>query len=478
MKIFVTGATGFIGSALVARLLRDGHEVSAWVRNAAKTVGVLESQVQRVSTRDDEALHRAVAEADAVVHLAGAPVAGKRWSASYKQTLRRSRLETTKRIVEAIRAAGDARPRVLVSASAVGIYGEAPKDVDESSTAGSDFLAQLCVDWESAAAPARALGVRVTHPRFGIVLGAEGGALAKMLPAFRAGAGGRLGSGRQGMSWVHLIDAIEAICFAIHDERFDDAFNVTAPEPVTNAAFTKALGEAIGRPTLVPVPALALRALYGEGAAPLLSGALARPRRLEERGFPFSFPTLSAALDDLFSDDDVSIGPVQGATPTHPYLDKRGASYELRAEVVLDAPLTTVFPFFSEAENLGVLMPPHMSFGILRQDPDTIGDGTIIDYRIGLGPLPMKWRTRIERFVPMQVFIDSQLRGPYRSWYHEHHFAAEGERTRMVDRVLYKPPLGLLGRVAHTLFIRSQLLRIFGYRRQAVRLRFGEVSTG
>ena len=473
MRVFVTGATGFIGRALVARLLRDGHEVSAWVRSPAKAEGVLEAQVRRVPTRDEEALRSAVASADAVVHLAGAPVAGKRWTASYKQTLRRSRLQTTARIVDAIRASEGSRPRVLVSASAVGIYGDARREVDEDARAANDFLAQLCVDWEAAAAPARSLGVRVTHPRFGIVLGAEGGALAKMLPAFRAGTGGKLGDGRQGMSWVHIVDAVEAVMTALTDERFDDAFNVSAPSPVTNLAFTKALGRALGRPTALPVPAFALKALFGEGAAPLLTGPLALPGRLRERGFVFAFGDLDDALRDILSNDDVTIGPLSGAPPSHPYVDKRGATYELRAEVVVDAPLERVFPFFSQAANLGVLTPPHMAFGILRQDPDTMQTGTTIDYRIALGPIPMKWRTRIERFEDGRGFVDSQLKGPYRSWYHEHWFEADGDRTRMLDRVYYKPPLGILGRIAHALFIRGQLERIFGFRRQAVRFRFG-----
>lgn len=470
MNIFVTGATGFIGGALVARLLRDGHEVSAWVRSPASAN--LERNVRLVPTRDDARLTDALRDADAVVHLAGAPVVGKRWTASYRETIRASRVDLTRRLVDAIGALPEnARPGVLVSASAVGYYGDVGV-VDESAPAGDDFLATVCRDWERAAGRAQKLGLRVVTPRIGVVLGAEGGALGTMLPAFELGVGGKLGSGRQGMSWVHQLDVVEMLVTAVDDERYEGAFNATAPETTTNAVFTETLGDVLGKPTAIPVPAPALKLVFGGGAAAVLTGQQARPEQLAAWGFRHRFPTLKGALRDILLPDDVGIGPASD-TPDSAYLDKRGATYLLRARVKLQQPIDEVFPFFSQAENLGLLTPPNMSFQILGQNPDTMRDGTLIDYRIQLGPLPLRWRTRIERWLPGERFVDSQLKGPYRSWWHEHIFEAEGDATWMEDRVYYRPPLGLLGRIAHGLFIRRQLERIFGYRRQAVRFRFG-----
>ena len=475
MNVFITGATGFIGTALVQRLLRDGHTVQAWVRS---THGVtLESQVKRVRVDDETALRDALSAADAVVHLAGAPVAGKRWTKAYEAMIRSSRVDLTRRLVRAIGALPpDARPSVLVSGSAVGYYGNVG-EVTEDAPPAQDFLAQVCVDWEREACRAAELGLRVALSRTGIVLGAEGGALQKMLPAFRAGVGGRIGDGRQGMSWIHLEDMVEILATAVTDEQYSGPFNATAPSPVSNAAFSAALGRVLKRPAAMPVPALALKAAFGRGATPLLSGQFALPEALERWGFTFRHPDLEAALRDLLDPDDVAIDR-PNAIPKSPYLDKRGATYKLSNRVILDQPLAQVFPFFSRAENLGTLTPPQLTFEILDQRPDRMEAGTEITYRIALGAFPMRWKTRIERFEPGVGFVDSQQRGPYRSWWHEHHFSADGARTVMEDAVYYSPPLGVLGRLAQWLFIGSQLRRIFAYRNQVVRRRFGVVQEG
>ena len=470
MNVLVTGATGFIGTALVQRLLRDGHTVQAWVRSARGVT--LESRVARVLVADDAALAAALTEADAVVHLAGAPVAGKRWSASYEATIRSSRVELTRRLVRAIgQLDAAARPSGLISGSAVGYYGDA-SEVTEASGAGRDFLARVCVEWEREAMAAEAHGLRVALSRTGIVLGAEGGALQKMLPAFRAGAGGRIGTGRQGMSWIHLEDMVEVLATALTDERYRGPFNATAPSPVSNQAFTAALGRVLGRPAVLPVPALALKAAFGRGAAPLLTGQFAQPAALQRWSYRFRHPELEGALRDLLCPDDIVIDRPP-STPRSEYLDKRGATYRLSNRVLLDQPLAEVFPFFSHAENLGTLTPPNLTFEILSQHPREMAAGTEIAYRIGLGPFPMRWRTRIESFEHDSGFVDSQLQGPYRSWWHEHRFESEGARTRMVDAVYYSPPFGVLGRLVHWLFIGRTLRRIFAYRNQVVRLRFG-----
>lgn len=237
---------------------------------------------------------------DAVVHLAGENVAGGRWTEAQKRRIEQSRVESTGLLARTL-AGLSRKPAVLISASAVGYYGaHGNQPIDESAGPGADFLARVCVQWEASAQPARAAGIRVVHPRFGLVLHPSGGALARMLPAFRLFAGGKLGSGEQGMSWVALEDAIAALEFALTHAQLTGPFNVTAPEPVSNAEFTRALASALGRPAVMTVPRFALRALFGEMAeVALLSGACVNPARLLELGFSFQHATLGPYLEHV-----------------------------------------------------------------------------------------------------------------------------------------------------------------------------------
>jgi uncharacterized protein (TIGR01777 family) len=479
MRVFITGATGFVGRALTLQLLGAGHEVVAWVRDVDRARSSLGDGVELVDASGrTAALEAAIAGTDAVINLAGEPIVGKRWSRARKAQLVESRVAHTDAVVSAIRAARlrGGGPSVLVSASAIGYYGDRGDEVlAETSPAGpdGDFLATLCDRWERAAENARDSGVRVVTLRVGIVLGREGGALATMAPMFRAGIGGRIGSGRQWMSWIHLHDLVNMIDTALGDERWSGPINAVAPAPVENRQFARALGGALERPVVLRVPSLLLKTIYGEAATTLLSSQRVEPARLRKLGFRWRHADLSLALHH-------AIGPHRGpritARTDHPandYLDRRGARYLLKHESMLDAPIDEVVPFFSRAENLGVLTPPWMGFAVLTPTPIPMAEATEIDYRIALGPVSMRWKTVIDAWDAGQRFVDSQARGPYRSWWHEHSFEPVGDRTRMVDRVWYSPPLGFLGRIAHWAFIESTLTRIFAYRSERVSLRFG-----
>lgn len=286
----VTGATGLIGSALVAALRGEGRRVCRVVRGEA---GGDDIRWDPAAGRIDVAALRGVA---AVVHLAAENV-GERWNAEKKRRIRESRVQGTQLLARAL-AELETPPRVLVTASAVGIYGDRGDEaLDERSATGEGFLAEVGREWEAAAEPAERAGIRVVQLRFGVVLAREGGALGRLLPPFRLGAGGRLGGGDQWMSWVSREDAVRAIRFALDTEALAGPVNVTAPEPVTNAEFTRVLGRVLGRPTLFPVPAAALQLAFGEMAeATLLASQRALPRRLQEAGFEFRHPTLEAAL--------------------------------------------------------------------------------------------------------------------------------------------------------------------------------------
>lgn len=290
--IVVSGATGLIGGALVESLRARGHRVRRLLRTSREQAA--DDVVWDPST--GPVPPAAIADADAVVNLAGEPVA-HRWTSERKHAIRESRVRSTAMLAQAI-ASSARKPDVFVSGSAVGYYGDGGDALlDESSRAGTDFLARVCVDWEAAAAPATDAGVRVVLLRTGIVMSPHGGALAKLLPIFRLGGGGPLGSGRQWMSWIGLTDHVRAMEHALFTESMRGPANLVAPNPVTNADFAATLGRVLARPALVPVPAFALELLYGEMArATLLAGQRVLPKALSAAAFEFSQPTLEGAL--------------------------------------------------------------------------------------------------------------------------------------------------------------------------------------
>ncbi|HEY5914588.1 MAG TPA: TIGR01777 family oxidoreductase [Verrucomicrobiae bacterium] len=292
MNILVTGASGLIGKALVARLAEGGHRVVPLRRAASggEAGPTWNPQAGQICLESDKPL-------DAVIHLAGEHIA-QRWTAAAKARIRGSRVDATRLLCEAL-ARLPQPPRVLVSASATGYYGDRGDEVlVEDSSPGNGFLAEVCQAWEAAAEPARLHGIRVVYLRLGIVLAHNGGALAKMLPAFRLGFGGRLGSGRQFWSWICLEDLLRVIEFALGESSLSGAVNAVSLETVTNAQFTGALARTVRRPAWLPMPAIAVKVLFGEmGREALLGGARVRPARLIESGFLFRFPELEAALN-------------------------------------------------------------------------------------------------------------------------------------------------------------------------------------
>lgn len=303
MNVVVTGGTGFIGRKLVRALTERGEDVTVLSRDVGRAKEALGEGVT-VETWGPEPPRagapwiRAITEADAVVHLAGAGIFDERWSDERLRVIRSSRVDSTVWLAEAI---AQRPPRVWVSGSAVGVYGMNKDDdvVDEQGEHGNDVLARICEAWEGATATASKAGVRVALARTGIVLGAEGGVLAKMLPPFKAFVGGPIGDGKQWVSWIHWRDVVRALLFAIDKDEVTGPFNVTAPKPVTMNELARALGEALHRPSAFRVPALAVRAAFGPAAEAMLTGQRAVPAVLERAGFTFDFDEIGAALRDL-----------------------------------------------------------------------------------------------------------------------------------------------------------------------------------
>jgi len=282
MKILISGSSGLIGKALSAEMKAAGHEIVALPRtfdNPIDFTGV-----------------------DAVVHLAGESIASGRWTSEKKRRIRESRIRGTKQLSEQL-ASSKSKPSVFISASAIGYYGDRDDEIlDESSALGVGFLPEVCKEWEEATRSAESAGIRTVHIRTGIVLSRNGGALKEMLPAFKFGGGGRMGSGTQYMSWISLEDEVSIIRYLIDNPTISGSVNLVSPNPVTNMEFAKTLGMIIKRPTILPMPAFAARLLFGEMAdALLLSSARVYPDKLISSGYEFSHPTLESALRSVLA---------------------------------------------------------------------------------------------------------------------------------------------------------------------------------
>lgn len=298
MRILITGSRGFIGQALVGELARKGHEV---LRLSTGPLDPADSRLfhwdPAAGRMDDASLDKV----DAVIHLAGESIAGARWSDAQKKKILDSRVQGSRLLLDRI-AVLPVKPKAFLAASAIGFYGDCGSEaLDEGSAPGSDYLAQVVQAWEAETVRAAGLGLRLAQLRFGVVLGQEGGALAKMLTPFKLGLGGVIGSGKQVMSWITIKDLVKAILFVLEKEGASGVYNLTAPQPLSNTEFTKSLGRALHRPVLFPVPAFAARLAFGEMAdALLLGGQNVQPKRLIEAGFNWDAPRLDEGFAQIF----------------------------------------------------------------------------------------------------------------------------------------------------------------------------------
>lgn len=298
MKVLVTGGTGLVGSVLIPLLTKSGHDVYRLTHSKPREARDIAWDPER-----NQLPKARIEGTEAVVHLAGENIAGKRWNAKVKEQLRESRIKSTRLLSETITQLQTV-PKTLICASATGYYGDRGNEfLNETSPPGKGFLPDLCRDWEQACEPARAAGIRVVNLRIGVVLSPKGGGLAKMLPPFKAGIGGVMGSGNQYWSWVSIDDVVGIIDYCINNPKVSGPVNTTAPCPVTNYEFTKTLGTVLNRPTIFPMPAIAARLALGEMANDLLlASARVMPNKLSECGYRFKHPTLEPALRDLLAE--------------------------------------------------------------------------------------------------------------------------------------------------------------------------------
>lgn len=297
MEVFLSGATGFIGSYLRPLLLRQGHLLTLVTRTPKKYSNE-EADNQRIISWEQDLVPE-MERADAVINLAGSSIFGRRWSQQVKDEIYNSRIKRTTQLAEAM-AEAENQPEVFVSASAAGYYGDCGDQVlAESEEAGSDFLAQVCVDWEEAAEPAANAGIRTVHPRIGIVLQRGGGALKQMLTPFKLFVGGPVGSGNQYFPWIHMHDLCRGLIYALDTEDLSGPYNLNAPNPVQMSKFADVLAEQLHRPSLFRVPEFALKLALGEAAIPIVNSLRLQPKKLQQQGFEFHFAGLQEALADI-----------------------------------------------------------------------------------------------------------------------------------------------------------------------------------
>lgn len=446
MKVLVTGATGLVGRQLLKRLIASGHEVVVLTRNLEEASITLPVRCLIHEWFPDRGHldERALEGVDGVIHLAGENVGDGKWNAERREALMRSRVDGTRTLVSAIAARPpEDRPWVMVSASGIGFYGDRGDEVlAEGSEPGTGYLAEVCTAWEQEAAKVEALGLRWVGLRTGLVLSREGGALPRMLPAFRLGLGGRLGTGRQWVSWIHIEDLVSLYVAALENRAFSGPVNAVAPHPVTNADFALALAGALKRRAWFPMPQALLGLVLGERSGLVLTGQRVACTAAEAAGFAFDYPTVDAALAELCTD----------------------LSKVLEQEVWFDLPPEDVFKFFADAHNLEVITPAFLHFRITKA-PEELFEGALIDYRLRLHGVPLRWRTRIDVWDPPRTFVDTQQKGPYRLWHHTHEFEALDGGTLVRDVVRYELPFGALGNLVAGRLVERDVALIFAYRR-------------
>lgn len=445
MKVLITGATGLIGKEVGKKLAEQGHEIFVVSRDGKRAQENLPFPCHIIPGDLNQGLlhDERLQGIEGVINLMGEPVFGERWSDEKKERIFNSRVVATRNLVLSLPES----LKVFVSGSAIGYYGDC-KDgvVTEDQTPGTDFLANVCRDWELEVAkvPGRRVIIRTS-----VVLSNQGGALAEMLPLFKAGVGGVLGSGQQWMSWIHINDIVDLLVRALEDPGMQGPINGCSPNPVTNRDFSKCLASALGKSLGPSVPLFALKTIFGEMSTFILASIRGSGERAQQLGYRFQFADIEEALRDLCA----------------PFKDGEEIFY---SEQFIPLPPEKVFPFFQNAQNLERITPPSLSFTIRGMSTEQIEQGTEIDYDLKIHGVPAKWKSEIDEWKPPHRFVDIQKKGPYQLWHHTHEFRPFCGGTLMVDRVRYQLPLGILGRWIGGSFVKKDVTKIFGFRRKFV----------
>jgi len=440
VKVLLTGATGYVGQFVGRRLVEEGYAVVALTRNPKKAKLSFPAEVTDLNslTKFDDIEY--------VIHLAGASIADRRWSSFYKKVLYSSRIDFTQKILNSLNTD---KLKSWVQMSATGLYEpqDQPKITESNGKISKGFLGKLVEDWESSVDE---LQSRVVKLRMGMVVGEKSHALEKMVPIFRSGLGAVLGSGKQYMPWIHIHDAVSVMLEALKNDNYSGVYNLTAPELVTNKVFTKELVSALDVPHILPpAPLFSLKLLYGEMSQIILNSLPVYPENLEKVGFKFKYSTLKEALSEA--------------------LPKLNTGERILTRLQwIPRSMEETFDFFQDEKNLEQITPPSLNFKVIGKSTEKLEEGTLIDYKLKINGVPIKWQTLIKTWNPPHDFSDYQLKGPYTKWDHTHTFKPLGTGTLMEDRVIYKVPFGLLGRITAMWYVKRDVNKIFNYRYEKV----------
>ncbi len=445
MKILITGSTGLIGREVGKALAAKGHEILVVSRSLAKArehlpfpCEIIVGDLNKEPLQDER-----LKSVEAVINLMGEPVVGGRWTKDKKDQIYNSRVMGTRNLVASL----PATLKSFISGSAIGFYGDrGAETATEQDGAGTDFLAKVCLDWEAEAAKAPGRKVCI---RTGVVLSSQGGALEEMVFPFRVGVGGPLGSGEQWTSWIHLHDIVGLFVFALENSEVTGAVNGVAPNPVTNRDFSKSLARALGTHMGPSTPLVALKLVLGEGSQVVTSSLRGSAVKAQTLGYEFKYTDIDQTLAELCA-------------------HFKAGEDVFYSEQFIPMPPEKVFPFFQDPLNLERITPPTLNFHIEKVSSSDIHQGTLIDYTLKIHGVPVKWKTEIDEWQPPFKFVDNQLSGPYKLWHHTHEFHAFCGGTLMVDRVRYRAPMGYLGWLVAGKFVRSEIGRIFAYRRKFI----------
>ena len=442
MKILVTGATGFVGQTLLPLLIEKGHKIIVLTRDK-KTAQVRLPVACKIYEWGKDLL-RNEEGIEVVINLCGENIASGFWTKKRKQNIYDSRVVSTRTLIEFFRK--NTNPiKTWISASAIGIYKNSIVP-NESSPSGQGFLAEVCKDWEEESFKVKDLNIRAVVFRIGMVLGFDGGAMDKMLPLFKLGLGGNISDGNQWMSWIHVRDLAGLIVEAMDNTSYEGPINAVSPNPVTNRDFTFTLAKILRRPAILPVPGWVLKILFGEMSQIIITSQKVSSELVKKLNYKFIYPKIREALKN--------IGDQTGHT--------------LLIEQWVPQPLDKIFRFFTDPHNLEALTPEFLKFKILKVTSTPIKEGTLLDYRLKIRGIPVRWQSKITECINEIRFADMQTRGPYQFWHHIHEFYEKDGGTIIRDRVFYKLPGWVPGDIIAHWFVRKELERIFLHRRKVV----------
>ncbi len=445
MKILITGGTGMVGSEIGKKLAHQGHQLFILTRDRNKAD--LDCPFPQTPITWDELQESDIfTELEGIIHLAGASVAGRRWSKAYKQEIYDSRVKSTQQLVDLSNTKGH-KLKFFISTSAIGIYGEANDTMaDEDYHKSYGFLGKVCQDWE---APISELQkIRSVIFRVGIVFSEKGGALAEMVPPIQNGVGGALGNGQQFMSWIDIDDLVNLYVMAVNTE-ISGVYNATAPNPESNLKISQSIANRLGVRLGPKVPYFALRLAVGEVAPHLVESQKISSTKIQNKGFQFKYKS----IDDS----------IEARVPQLTGTEKR-----FIFEQWIPKTKEEVFPFFAEARNLEQITPPSLHFNITSVSTETIQADTEICYKLKVDGIPINWKTIIKDWNPPLMFSDFQEKGPYSKWYHIHRFEDLAGGTLMTDQIDFKLPLGAVGYLAASWKVLKDVKNIFRYRKETI----------